>query len=134
MMLLTGEFPGTERASGAGRWKASFTVSWPFSSSQPPQLTSCHPEERNKSFLCMGVPGSTTDIIPRGQKVSIIPALSGNSKPRDIAYQPNKQNKTNTSRCHETISHEGMAEDHTSLHTCPSATGGCFYGTFFLCN
>lgn len=55
MMLLTGEFPGTERASGAGRWKASFTVSWPFSSSQPPQLTSCHPEERNKSASCAWV-------------------------------------------------------------------------------
>lgn len=84
-----------------GRKASSLSAAF-FPLGQPPQLTSCHPKEKGKhASLCMGVPGSATDTGPQGKKVSIIPSLSGNSKPRDIPYWPNEQNKTNIARCHE---------------------------------
>lgn len=84
-----------------GRKASSLSTAF-FPLGQPPQLASCHPKERGKrASLCMGVPGSATDTGPRGEKVSIIPSLSENSKPRDIAYWPHEQTKTSNARCHE---------------------------------
>lgn len=105
VMLLTGEFPGTEGLRSRDV-EGLLHCLLPFSSgllsllsllSSPAAIL----KTETRALLVHGCPWLYTDIVPRGQKVSIIPALSGNSKPRDIAYQPNKQNKTNTSRCHE---------------------------------
>lgn len=135
VMLLTGEFPGTVRASRAGTWKASFTVSCPFSSGQPPQLTSCHPEERDKSASCAWVSLALPLTLFQGDRKSpLFQLFLEIQSPGTLPTSQINRTRQTLQDAMRTISHKGMAEDHASLHTFSSATGGCFYGTFFLCN
>lgn len=136
VMLLTGEFPGTESLRSRDvEGLLHCLLPLFFRPPQPPQLTSCHPEDRDKSASCAWVSLALPLTLFQGDRKSpLFQLFLEIQSPGTLPTSQINRTRQTLQDAMRTISHEGMAEDHASLHTFSSATGGCFYGTFFVCN